>query len=141
MGVVRYKDRLYAFHDRNSAKAFAAQPERIMESVVELAKRCPNLVHMLQLYPHFPTVDALEKARSFARQRLLGQMPMVSETGCQTETHPIEANWDNKYQWNEWSMRKEALMLVNLRTKQTHAAQTELSHFRRDSETQHYAMK
>lgn len=48
----------------------------------------------------------------------------------------MEKHLDHKYEWNEWALRRRALQLANLRTKATHSAQTNLSHFRRDGETQ-----
>lgn len=48
---------------------------------------------------------------------------------------------DMKYHWNEWDHRRQALMLVNLKDKRTHSSQTDESHFRRESESQHYHPK
>lgn len=53
----------------------------------------------------------------------------------------IESFIDPKYRWNEWDHRRQALLLVNLKDKQTHSTQTDESHFRRESETQHYNAK
>jgi len=36
------------------------------------------------------------------------------------------------YHWNEWDLRRRALLLVNLRKKATHSTQTTVSHFRKD---------
>ncbi|KAJ3329679.1 hypothetical protein HDU76_007401 [Blyttiomyces sp. JEL0837] len=141
LGMLRYRDRLFAFSSQESAREFAKFPDRYMEGVLEMAKRSPDLVQLLHLYSYFPTVDALENAKSFTRQRLMGQMPMVSEVGTQVDTHIVDTYFDSKYQWNEWELRRHALMLVNLKQKQTHSAQTDISHFRRESETQHYAPK
>lgn len=89
-------------------------------------------------------------------------MPIISEVGVQVDTHIVDAYKDPNYEWNEWELRRKALMLVfiiiyyynsiisilifkfniifktNLRNKKTHSVQTHLSHFLRDSETQHY---
>ena len=65
-------------------------------------------------------------------------MPIVSEIGCQVDMHIVDEYIDHKYQWNEWELRRRALMLVNLKDKCTHSTQTNQSHFRRESETQHY---
>ncbi|KAJ3041656.1 hypothetical protein HDV00_008933 [Rhizophlyctis rosea] len=140
-GLVRYRDRLFAFVSLDGAKEFAKFPDRYIEGMLEMAKRSPDLVQLLHLYSYFPTVEALENAKSFTRQRLLGQMPVVSEIGTQVDTHIVDTYIDPKYQWNEWELRRKALMLVNLKTKKTHSAQTDLSHFKRESETQHYAPK
>ena len=66
---------------------------------------------------------------------------MTSESGTQVETHIVDTFIDPNYRWNEWELRRHALMLVNLKKKKTHAAQTVMSHFRRESETQHYTPK
>ncbi|KAI9327436.1 hypothetical protein BDR26DRAFT_940492 [Obelidium mucronatum] len=141
IGLLRYRDRLFAFATPEGAREFAKFPDRYMEGVLEMAKRSGNLVQLLHLYNYFPTVDALENAKSFTRQRLMGQMAMVSEAGSQVDTHIIDARIDPKYQWNEWELRRQALMLVNLKKKKTHSAQTDISHYRRESETQHYEPK
>ncbi|KAJ3260903.1 hypothetical protein HDU77_001180 [Chytriomyces hyalinus] len=141
IGLLRYRDRLFSFASPEGAREFAKFPDRFMEGVLEMAKRSGNLVQLLHLYNYFPTVDALENAKSFTRQRLLGQMAMVSDAGCQVDTHIVDARIDPKYQWNEWELRRQALMLVNLKTKLTHSAQTDISHYRRESETQHYEPK
>ncbi|RKO92289.1 hypothetical protein BDK51DRAFT_24518 [Blyttiomyces helicus] len=141
IGLIRYRDRLFAFVSIEAAKDFAKFPERYIEGVLEMAKRSPDLVQLLHLYTYFPTVEALENAKSFSRQRLLGQLPMVSEIGSQVDTHIMDSGIDPNYKWNEWALRRQALMLVNLKSKVTHSAQTDLSHFRRESETQHYQPK
>ncbi|EKX43950.1 hypothetical protein GUITHDRAFT_110056 [Guillardia theta CCMP2712] len=46
-----------------------------------------------------------------------------------------------KYDWNEWSLRRKALQLANLHTKKTCSTQTNMSHFRRENETQVYLPK
>lgn len=100
-------------------------------------------------------------------------MPVISEVGVQVDTHIVDTYIDPNYEWNEWELRRKALMLViilkisvynnivgiifyifnkiiysnilyfiniqtNLRNKKTHSVQTHLSHFLRESETQHY---
>ena len=36
----------------------------------------------------------------------------TKEMGSQTETHPIPSFIDKNYEWNEWALRRRALMLV-----------------------------
>lgn len=141
IGMIRYRDKLFAFASQEAAKEFSKFPDRQMETVLELAKRSADLVQLLHLYNYFPTVDALENAKSFTKQKLMGQIPMVSEAGCQVDTHIIDTKIDKKYKWNEWDLRRQALMFVNLKKMQTHSSQTDISHFRRESETQHYEPK
>lgn len=66
---------------------------------------------------------------------------MVAEMGCQVDTHIVDEHIDTKYKWNEWDLRRHALMLANMKNKKTHSVQTHQSHFRRDSETQHYPQR
>ena len=44
-------------------------------------------------------------------------------------------------QWNEWALRRRVLQLANLRQMRTHSTQTNLSHFRREQETQNWLPK
>ncbi|KAJ3403922.1 hypothetical protein HDV05_007450, partial [Chytridiales sp. JEL 0842] len=141
LGLVKYRERLFAFASVEGAREFAKFPDRYMEGVVELAKRCPDLVQLLGLYKYFPTVDALENAKSYTRQRLLHQTPLTSNAATQVDTHITDTFLDPKYQWNEWELRRQALMLVNLKGKRTKGAQTVVSQFRRESETQHWDPK
>jgi hypothetical protein len=71
----------------------------------------------------------------------MGQIPIVSEVGCQVDTHVHDYGIKLNYKWNEWDLRRDALMLVNLKKKETHSTQTIQSHYRRESETQHYSPK
>ena len=40
------------------------------------------------------------------------------------------------YEWNEWALRRRALQLTNVRKCVTESQQTDLSHFRRDNDSQ-----
>ena len=37
-----------------------------------------------------------------------------SDVGTQTDTHILESNIVNSYEWNEWELRRKALKLVSL---------------------------
>ncbi|KAI9207195.1 uncharacterized protein BJ171DRAFT_578927 [Polychytrium aggregatum] len=141
IGLLKYRDRLYALVSIEAAKEFSKFPDRYIEGVLETAKRSPDLVQLLHLYNYFPTVEALESAKSFTRQRLLGQMPLVADASTQVDTHIVDHHVDLRYKWNEWDLRRQGLMLVNLRNKVTKSMQTDVSVFRRESETQHYEPK
>ena len=112
-----------------------------IEKVLESAKESYDLVQLLHLYSYFPTVEALENAKSFHRQKLLGQKSLTTEISTQVDTHIVDEYIDTNYRWNEWELRRHALLLVNLKSKKTHSTQTNQSHFRRESETQHYQAK
>lgn len=140
-GILRYKDRLFAFANEENAQNFAAEPEKVIEGVLKCARSSASLVQLLQLYGHFPSIEALENAKSFTRQQLLGAKPLGCEVGTQSDLHILDKHIDPNYEWNEWAMRRRGLMLLNLRNKVTHSTQTRTSHFRQDAQTQHYAPK
>jgi len=63
-GLLRYKDKLYAFDTSADAKAFAVEPERFMDRIVNIhAKQNPDLVQLLHLYQYIPVVDSVENVR------------------------------------------------------------------------------
>jgi hypothetical protein len=68
-------------------------------------------------------------------------MPLTADSGSQTDTHILDTFIDPAYQWNEWEMRRRALLLVKLKKKATSATQTIVSEFRRDSEAQCWGQK
>lgn len=138
VGMVRYKERVFAFSDFNKALEFFQMPDENIDAIVSLAKSSPGYVQLLHLYKFFPTVDTLENANSFTRQQMMSQIPIVCEAGSQVDTHLVAHEIHLNYKWNEWDLRRDALMLVNLKKKVTHGSQTAQSHFKRDSETQHY---
>lgn len=42
------------------------------------------------------------------------QLPITkSDIGTQTDTHFMETNIVNSYQWNEWELRRKAIKLVS----------------------------
>jgi len=107
-----------------------------MARVLELAQENPDLVQLLHLYSYFPAIEGLTSAADF---HLSARAPVLTaEAGTQVDTHFEESYIDRNYHWNEWEMRRRALMLVNLRNKATHSTQSTDSHFRREGVTQVY---
>ena len=45
---------------------------------------------------------------------------------------------DPNYDWNEWGLRRRALQIANLKKCTTDGTQTDMSHFRRENESQVY---
>ncbi|TPX40580.1 hypothetical protein SeMB42_g04240 [Synchytrium endobioticum] len=139
--LLKYKSRLFAPSSKAAALTFARNPDGIMEQVLEWGRKSPDLVGVLCLAGWFPTVDVLDNAKYFPKNNFFSRPPLCSDAASQVDTHILDQHIDPKYQWNEWELRRQALMLVALKTKLTHSAQTDISHFKRDSETQHYAPK
>ena len=55
--------------------------------------------------------------------------------------HFVERNVDVNYSWNEWDLRRRALQMTNIRKCATTGQQTDLSHFRRENDSQVYLPK
>lgn len=67
--------------------------------------------------------------------------PQKTDSSCQTGTHILydgHSHIDNAYHWNEWDLRRQAILLVNLKKKLTHSTQTDVSHFRKEVSVQCY---
>ena len=60
------------------------------------------------------------------------------DAGTETPTHFVTKNIDPNYDWNEWGLRRRALQIANLRKCATDGTQTDMSHFRRENESQVY---
>lgn len=67
--------------------------------------------------------------------------PSTKDASTETPTHFVERNFDPSYEWNEWALRRRALQMTNIRNCSTTGAQTDLSHFRRENDSQVYLPK
>lgn len=139
--VAVFLERYYAFVDAGARDAFCSSPVKYFGALLALARRSPELIHMLRLQEHFPAASIAEIMRQNTQ---LGSSPMPShvkasqDAAVQTPTHFIEKCLDRTYDWNEWGLRKRAMYLANMRRKATTSQQTETSAFRRQAGTQVY---
>jgi len=62
------------------------------------------------------------------------------DASTSTPIHFITKNLDINYEWNEWSLRRKALKLVNLKKCVTVSSQTLNSHYRSNISTQFYKL-
>ncbi|XP_041849409.1 cilia- and flagella-associated protein 206 isoform X2 [Melanotaenia boesemani] len=136
IGVLKHKEKLYAFSSKEAALEFAACPDDFIAEVAEKTKHFPELLQLLQLSQQFSCVSANAEEES-----LLVKSIIKCEIGTQTVLHPTESNIDKSYEWNNWELRRQALKLADLRTKVTHSVQTDLSHMRRENATQTWLPK
>eukprot|EP00981_Chlorochromonas_danica_P003604 scaffold667_cov168-Ochromonas_danica.AAC.11 len=142
LGIVRFENQYYVFDHVAGQKAFMKNPEKYLRAIRERALRCPEYIHLLRLHKWFPTASI---ARLLQKQEMdinnqTGQ-PFTKDAATETPTHFIESYIDLNYHWNEWELRRRALKIVNLKNCKTTAQQTDLSHFRRDNETQVFVSK
>mmetsp|Transcript_16187 Transcript_16187/g.19158 ORF Transcript_16187/g.19158 Transcript_16187/m.19158 type:complete len:854 (+) Transcript_16187:26-2587(+) len=70
-----------------------------------------------------------------------GNIVMKRDAGTETPTHFVERCIDPSYEWNEWALRRRALQMTNIRKCTTTGAQTDLSHYRRENDSQVYLPK
>ncbi|CAL8315117.1 unnamed protein product [Lota lota] len=134
IGVLKHQDKYYVFSSREAAEQFSSSPDDFTSRVAERARSCPELIQLLELHQQFT------RATPYSEMALGGTLLMKavsrSESGTQTDTHLLEANLVTTYQWNEWELRRLALKLANLQTRVTHSTQTDLSHLRRENNSQ-----
>jgi len=138
-GVLKHHDRIYAFSSWENAMKFVQDHEDYMLKVFQLAQGQPELVQFLHLHSYFPAIEGIAMTPAAF---LSNKAPVITaEVGTQVETHFEDSHIERDYHWNEWEMRRRALMLVNLRNKVTHSTQSSDSHFRRDGVTQSWLPK
>ncbi|XP_051954118.1 cilia- and flagella-associated protein 206 [Xyrauchen texanus] len=134
IAVLKHKEKYYAFSCKSAAYEFASKADEYIAAVVEIAKRSPELIQLLQLHHEFAYVTPYSEMQS--GEKLLVKPICKSDSCTQTEIHPLETNIVRSYDWNEWELRRKAIKLANLRNKVTRSMQTDLSHMRRHNSTQ-----
>ncbi|CAH1782884.1 unnamed protein product [Owenia fusiformis] len=140
IGVLRHKDRYYAFSSRKAAEEFSENPDGFAGMVVEATKKSPELIQLLELHTQFASITPYAQGQG-PGGKLIEKPVTKCDSGTQTDTHILEPNIVKSYEWNEWELRRKAIKLANLRTKVTHSQQTNLSNLRRDNVTQVYLPK
>jgi len=121
---------------KNNFKVFKITFNRNLAKIINVAKRNPELIQLLEMHNQFRTIS------QYGDQQKLIQKPIIkSDMGSQTDTHILDHNIVKDYEWNEWELRRKALKMTNLRTKITHSIQTDFSNYRRDNVTQTWLPK
>lgn len=118
---------------------FCEDPEKYIEGMITVARRCPSLIHLLGLQPQIPNTDISEL---FAMATMLDELSLSSSStkvnsSSQTPFYINTSIPDPQYHWNEWDLRRKAIQMADLCNKRTHSTQTDESHFRRDTTTQY----
>ncbi|XP_016115148.1 cilia- and flagella-associated protein 206 [Sinocyclocheilus grahami] len=139
IGVLKHKEKHYAFSSKSAAYEFASKADEFIAAAVETAKRQPELIQLLQLHQEFASVTPYSEMQS--GEKLLVKTISKSDASMQTETHPLETNIVKSYEWNEWELRRKAIKLANLQNKVTRSMQTHSSHMRRHNSTQTFLPK
>ena len=126
----------YSFSSERALKRFAADPFKYLsKQLMDTVANNSVLIHLIGLQPYLPKELYLAGSRKHDVTR------MVEKGDGSTQTGHIDDYKDTHYVWNEWELRRLALKLAGLRTKRTKGMQTNLSHFRRDNDSQAYPPK
>jgi len=142
VAVAAFHDRYYGFVDADARDAFVGSPDKYHAALLGIAKRMPELIHMLNLQEYFPAASIAEIMRQNVHAQLgnsiLSHVRSYQDAAAQTPTHFISKRIDPSYDWNEWGLRRRALHLANLRRKVSKSNQTDGTAFRRDAHSQVY---
>eukprot|EP01038_Epipyxis_sp_PR26KG_P007181 gene7181-9792_t len=136
LGIVRYDNQYYVFDHMQAIKTFMKFPERYLDSIKERALRNPEFIHLLRLQRWFPTASISKLLKSLDSDAQEKSQPRTRDASTSTPTHFLDTYIDINYHWNEWELRRRALKIINLKNCVTTSAQTDKSHFRRDTDTQ-----
>ncbi|KAH0622132.1 hypothetical protein JD844_024157 [Phrynosoma platyrhinos] len=138
LGVLKHKEKFYAFSSKEAAYTFAENPEKYIKMTAEKAKESAELIQLLELHQQFESLAPYSQIR--AKEKSL--LPITKcDSSTQTDTHILPPTIVKDYEWNEWELRRKAIKLANLRQKLTRSMQTNLSHMRRDNCSQVYPLK
>uniref|UniRef100_A0A6J0TJP5 Cilia- and flagella-associated protein 206 n=1 Tax=Pogona vitticeps TaxID=103695 RepID=A0A6J0TJP5_9SAUR len=138
LGVLKHKEKYYAFSSKEAAYTFAENPDKYIKMTAEKAKETTELIQLLELHHQFESLAPYSQIRAKDKNLLA---ITKCDTSTQTDTHILPPTIVKDYEWNEWELRRKAIKLANLRKKLTHSVQTNLSHMRRDNCSQVYPPK
>uniref|UniRef100_A0A8C5UB81 Cilia- and flagella-associated protein 206 n=1 Tax=Malurus cyaneus samueli TaxID=2593467 RepID=A0A8C5UB81_9PASS len=139
IGVLKHKEKCYAFSSKEVAYIFAQDPDNFIQLNIEKAKEYAELIQLLELHHQFEDLVPHTEARN--ANKCVMKLPPKCDSGTQTDTHILPPTIVRSYEWNEWELRRKAIKLANLRRKLTHSMQTNLSHMRRENFTQAFLPK
>lgn len=95
---------------------------------------------LLHLSSSLPSIIGLNVSSSVPNSLNALQSSSGVSIETQVDLHP-PFTFDRNYKWNEWELRRNAIMQTNLRNKITKSSQTNLSNYRVDIDTQVYLPK
>ena len=134
LGSIKWERKYYAFVDQSKLNKFKNNPQYWYEEALKVAQKKPELVPLLGLQNEFPLLQA-------PKIPVRASQPKPKDSGLrnsevQTEVHPVQSYIDRTYHWNQWELNKRKKILKGLQNKRTKGAQTDVSHYRRESVAQ-----
>ncbi|KAF0683601.1 Aste57867_24367 [Aphanomyces stellatus] len=141
LGVIQYKNAYHVFVNERALDEFMANPQLYVSAVHDFVVRKPELIYLLRLQESFPDTSMaslmkMTNNRTHVHPLLAPNAVQKVDAGTSTPIHFVEKNLDVNYEWNEWSLRRRAIKIANLRNYKTVSAQTTLSNFRKDVDQQ-----
>jgi hypothetical protein len=151
LGVIRYENLFYVCEHKIAIKAFMTDPDEYLKKILFITQKCPEYIHLLRLQNYFPSASIARLIDHPEFDKQSGGVggtssgstikPLTKDASTGTPTHFQESNINPNYHWNEWELRRRVLKVANLKNCKTTSQQTDLSHFKRESETQIYLPK
>ncbi|OMJ68536.1 hypothetical protein SteCoe_33979 [Stentor coeruleus] len=142
LGVVKYRERYFVFSNPAALSEFMENPSFFLDECINVARNKPEIIHLLRMTEDFPNCSLTHLLQGKDGTPLFSvTAPLMLDQSAETPLHFVESNIDTNYHWNEWELRRKALQMADIRKKQTTSAQTDLSNFKRDGETQVYLPK
>ena len=96
--VAVFRERLYGFVDDAARDAFVEAPGTYHAALLSVAKRQPELIHMLRLQEHFPAASIAEIMRQNAQAQMgssvISHVRSFQDAASQTPTHFVEKHID-----------------------------------------------
>lgn len=135
IGIALYANGCYGFSNTDAMYKFLEDPQQCIENVRRLLPFIPELIITFQMEKDYN----LPVTNNFSTVKIAPLF--VEDRMCQTVLHPVEKHIDLSYNWNQWNLRKQAMKYVDLLDRRTHSTQTNLSHFRRENDSQVYLPK
>ncbi|NXX93073.1 CF206 protein, partial [Centropus bengalensis] len=106
IGILKHKERYYAFSSKEAACLFAQDPDKFIELNIEKAKEHVELIQLLKLQHQFVRLELAANADKYLLKCTAG-----CDRFTQTDTHILPPTIVKSYEWNEWEMRRRAIML------------------------------
>lgn len=89
------------FSDEKAINDFLKDPNKFLNTVIDLCRKNPELIHLLRMDDTFKNINL-----SLIMQNREGSMglsnKLMVDKSCETPTHFVERNFDPNYCWNEW---------------------------------------
>ncbi|NWY01129.1 CF206 protein, partial [Nothoprocta ornata] len=110
IGILKHRDRYYAFSSKEAAYAFAQNPDKSIELNTEKAKEHAELIQLLEIHHQFeylaPSGTKVRKGDEYLMKAI-----MTRDGSTQTDTHILPPTIVTSYEWNEWELRRKAIKL------------------------------